>query len=198
MARSETSYYYCYTITNAITIIIDVSVVFIQLFTWSLKENTIPFTWKTSVICPVQNSNNNNNKLKRNSCLNDYRLIALTSIVMKCFERIILHRLMKHTKPHLDPYQFAYKQTEASKTLTLLHNAYTHLEKPGSFVRILFIDFSSAFNSIQPHLMASKLLTDSLDCRLFCQSFSDSSSPSCTLVFPLYFHRLSTRHCHIS
>ena len=37
-----------------------------------------------------------------------------------------------------------------------MHN--THLENPGSFVRILFIDFSSAFNTIQPHLMASKLL----------------------------------------
>ena len=21
--------------------------------TWSLKENTVPFTWKTSVVCPV-------------------------------------------------------------------------------------------------------------------------------------------------
>ena len=73
---------------------------------------------------------------------------------------------MKHTKPHLDPYQFAYKQTEAPKTLTLLHNAYTHLEKPGSFVRILFIDFSSAFNSIQPHLMASKLLKLDVNPRL--------------------------------
>ena len=30
------------------------SVVFSQLFTWSLKENTVLFTWKTSVICPVQ------------------------------------------------------------------------------------------------------------------------------------------------
>ena len=78
----------------------------------------------------------------RNPCLNYYCLIALTSVVMKCFERIILHQLMKHTKRHLDPHQFAY----------------THPEKTGSFVRILFIDFSSALSTIQPHLMASKLL----------------------------------------
>ena len=31
----------------------QLSVVFSQLFTWSLKENTVLFTWKTSVICPV-------------------------------------------------------------------------------------------------------------------------------------------------
>ena len=29
---------------------------------------------------------------------------------------------------------------------------HTHLEKPGSLVRILFFDFPSAFNTIQPHL----------------------------------------------
>ena len=49
---------------------------------------------------------------------------------------------------------------------TLLHNAYTYLEKPGSFVWILFIDFSSTFNTIQPHLMASKLLKLDLNPRL--------------------------------
>ena len=139
----------------------QLSVVFSQLFTWSLKENTVPFTWKTSVICPVQN---NNKKQKRNPCLNDYRLIAMTSTVMTCFERIILHQLMKRTKPHLDQYQFAYNHNRSTKdaTLTLLHNAYTHLEKPGSFVRIVFIDFSSAFNTIQPHLMASKFRNSTL------------------------------------
>ena len=31
----------------------QLSVVFSQLFTWSLKGNTIPFTWKTFAICPV-------------------------------------------------------------------------------------------------------------------------------------------------
>ena len=79
---------------------------------------------------------------------------------MKCFERIVLSHLMKYTDSHLDPYQFAYKHNRGTDdaTLTLLHHAYSHLDKPGSFVRILFIDFSSAFNTIQPHLMALKLL----------------------------------------
>ena len=76
---------------------------------------------------------------------------------MKCFECIILHQLMK---PHLDPYQFVCKRNRSTNntSFTLLHNAYTHLEKTGSFVQILFINFSSAFNTIQPHHMASKLL----------------------------------------
>ena len=105
------------------------------------------------MICPVPKNN-------KPASLNDYRPVALTPIVMKCFERIVLKHLLSYTTPHHDPHQFAYKPNRSTDdaTLTLLHNAYIHLEKPGSFVRILFIDFSSAFNTIQPHLMALKLL----------------------------------------
>jgi len=89
-------------------------------------------------------------------------------VCMKCLERIILSRLLTQTEPHHDPFQFAYKQNRCTEdaTLTLLHHAYTHLEKSGSFVRILFIDFSSAFNTIQPALMAQKLLQYSVNPRL--------------------------------
>jgi hypothetical protein len=90
---------------------------------------------------------------------NDYRPVALTSIVMKCFERIVLRKLLIQTRHALDPQQFAYKHNRSTDdaTLTILNNTYTHLKKPNSFVRILFVDFSSAFNTIQPHLMALKL-----------------------------------------
>ena len=40
---------------------------------------------------------------------------------------------------------------------TLLHNAFSHLNKQSSFVHILFIEFSSAFNTIQPYVLALKL-----------------------------------------
>ena len=39
----------------------------------------------------------------------------------------------------------------------LLDRSLSHLEKPGSTVRILFFDFSSAFNTIQPALLGDKL-----------------------------------------
>ena len=128
--------------------------VFSMLFSWSLNVSHVPDLWKKSIICPVPKKN-------KPVSLNDYRPVALTSIAMKCFERLVLKRLSTHTAQHLDPNQFAYKPNRCTDdaSLTLLHNIYTHLEKPGSFVRILFIDFSSAFNTIQPHLMAKKLLS---------------------------------------
>ena len=127
--------------------------VFSQLFTWSLREATEPDIWKESTICPVP-------KNRKPSELNDYRPVALTSILMKSFERLVLKKLLSQTCNQQDPYQFAYRQNRSTDdaTLTILNNAYTHLEQKDSFVRILFIDFSSAFNTIQPHLMALKLL----------------------------------------
>ena len=43
-------------------------------------------------------------------------------------------------------------------TLSLLNTVYNHLETPKSYVRILFVDFSSAFNTIQPHILLGKLI----------------------------------------
>ena len=43
----------------------QLSVVFSQLFTWSLKENTVPFIWKTSVICPVPHTHTHSQTQKK-------------------------------------------------------------------------------------------------------------------------------------
>ena len=107
----------------------QLSYIFTLIFNWSLRDCIVPEVWKDSVICPVPK----NNKPKS---LNDYRPVALTSIVMKSFERIILSRLLKQTAPFQDTHQFAYKPNRSTDdaTLTLLQHAYTHLEKTKSFV----------------------------------------------------------------
>ena len=45
----------------------------------------------------------------------------------------------------------------------LLHRALSHLESPGSTVRVMFFDFSSAFNTIQPSLLQGKMETAGVD-----------------------------------
>ena len=85
--------------------------------------------------------------------------MALTSIVMKCFERLILSHILPHVQSQLDPYQFAYRSrrgTDDAKAC-LLHKLFEHMETTGNYARILFIDFSSAFNTIQRHVMVDKL-----------------------------------------
>ena len=131
----------------------QLAAVFTALFNMSLKTNTVPSLWKKAIICPVP-------KKRNPAVLNDYRPVALTPIVMKVLERIVLQRLMQQTDDRMDPYQFAYRQNRGVEDaiISLLHDTYMHLETPKSFVRVLYIDFSSAFNTIQPHLMASKLI----------------------------------------
>ena len=61
----------------------------------------------------------------------------------------------KEVKDDLDPLQFAYKEHRGVEdaTLTLLHCVTQHLETKMGYVRILFVDFSSAFNTMQPFLL---------------------------------------------
>ena len=80
--------------------------------------------------------------------LSDYRLVVLTAIIMKCFERIVMELLVSQTKPFIDPFQFAYRAERGVEDaiLMFLHSIYSHLEQSKAYVRTLFVDFSSAFN----------------------------------------------------
>ena len=81
-------------------------------------------------------------------------------VVMKCFEKIVLHHLLDLTNGMQDPFQFAYKPYRSIEDaiLTLLHNTFLHTNNPKSYVRILFADFSSAYNTIKPYHLAKKLV----------------------------------------
>ena len=74
--------------------------VFTEIFNLSLSKCIIPRCFKQSVIVPVP-------KKAKPSCLNDYRPIALTSVVMKCFERLVKNFITTSLPASLDPLQFA-------------------------------------------------------------------------------------------
>ena len=71
-------------------------------------------------------------------------------------------------KPSLDPLQFAYlpKRSTEDAISTVLHEATQHLDKPSAYARCLFIDYSSAFNTIQPHILIGKLAKLNVPARL--------------------------------
>ena len=123
------------------------------LFNWSFKEHKLPSIWKTSEIVPTP-------KKPKITALNDLRPVALTSVVVKCFERLVLSRLLPAVCPHQDPNQFAYKSKRSVDDAIALFfdNIYKHLDKSGNFCRVLFLDFSSAFNFLQPKILVEKLL----------------------------------------
>ncbi|TWW74400.1 RNA-directed DNA polymerase from mobile element jockey [Takifugu flavidus] len=118
--------------------------IFSHTFNLSLKLGRVPQLWKTSCIVPE---------------LNSYRPVALTSHLMKTLERLILDHLRPLVSSFMDPLQFAYQPSIGvdDAVIYLLHTSLTHLEKAGSTVRIMFFDFSSTFNTIQPTLLGDKL-----------------------------------------
>ncbi len=123
-----------------------------DIFNTSLSQAVIPTCLKSMTIIPVP-------KQSPVSCLNDYRPVALTPIIMKCFERLVMHNIKTSLPNTLDPLQFAYRpncSTDDAMSSTL-HLALTHLENKDSYFRMLFIDFSSAFNTIIPQQLINKL-----------------------------------------
>ena len=112
----------------------------------------VPILWKTSYITPVPKKT----CPKEN---NDYRPVAFTSIVMNCLERIVACKLWLDVQDYLDPFQYAYRQGRGTYDAvnTVVHLILKHLDKPKAYARLLFIDFSSAFNPIQPHILLTKL-----------------------------------------
>jgi hypothetical protein len=91
--------------------------------------------------------------------LNDYRPVALTSVIMNCFERLVKDHITSTLPVTLDPLQFAYRRNRSiddAVTITL-HTALSHLNKRNTYVRMLFIDYSSAFNTIVPSKLIIKL-----------------------------------------
>ncbi|XP_030641381.1 protein NLRC3-like [Chanos chanos] len=66
------------------------------------------------------------------------------------------------------PLQFAYQEHVGVEDaiIYLLHRARSHLDKAGSTVRVMFFDFSSAFNTIQPVLLGDKLRSMRVDALL--------------------------------
>ena len=102
------------------------------------------------------------------TCLNDYRSIALTSVAMKCFERLVMAHINTIIPETLDPLQFAYLPNRSTEDVIsiALHTALSQLDKMNTYVRILFIECSSAFNTIVPSKLITKLRTLGLNTSL--------------------------------
>ncbi len=74
----------------------------------------------------------------------------------------------------LDPLQFAYRSNHSTDDAIAftLHTALFHLENKNTYVRMLFVDYSSAFNTIVPATLVAMLQTLGLN-RSLCSWILD-------------------------
>lgn len=101
------------------------------IFSLSLSQSKNPVRWKTSCIVHVP--------IKPNARGPDLWPIALTSQLMKILERVVLGHFNRQVSEYQDPLQFAYMKGVGVDDALL---------SAGATARILFLDFSNAFNTI--------------------------------------------------
>jgi hypothetical protein len=123
------------------------------LFNRSLRLAYVPKKWKVSILVPLPKS-------VLPEVKNDLRPVALTDLIMKNFEKLFGRVLSPEVKEFRDKLQFAYKDSSGVEdaVCTFIHEVSSHLDGPNTAVRALYIDFSSAFNTISPVTMANKLI----------------------------------------
>lgn len=94
----------------------ELSPVFHIIFNKSLEAQNVPRIWKDTAVVWVPNSS-------RSTTLNDFRSAALTSIIMKIFEKLACLGILKSTESATDELHFALrpKRRVEDAPLTLLN-----------------------------------------------------------------------------
>ncbi|KAK1784066.1 hypothetical protein P4O66_021738, partial [Electrophorus voltai] len=144
--------------------------VFTDIFNLSLTLGIVPSSFKRSTIVPVP-------KKPRPSDLSDYRPVTLTSVVMKCFEKLVRDFITSSLPASMDPLQFAYRHNRSTDDAIahLLHTTLTHLDEGrGNYVKMLFVDYNRP-QSVRVGNCASSTLT-----------LSTGAPQGCVLSPPLY------------
>ena len=109
---------------------------------------------------------------------------------------------MKHIKasipPSLDPNQFAYRKNTSTEDaiVIVLHTLLEHPEHRNTYGRLLFVDFSSAFNTILPNRHTQQTTQTWPEHRIMQLDFGLSNTPHTTcqdwqarLPHPAHEHR---------
>eukprot|EP00061_Rhincodon_typus_P004878 g23649.t1 len=105
--------------------------VFTDIFNLSLLQGKVPICFKTTTITPVP-------KKARVMCLNNYRPVALTSLIMKCFERLVMAHINSSLPACLNPLQCAYCNKSTVDAISLaLHLSLEHLDNRDIYVKLL-------------------------------------------------------------
>ncbi len=129
--------------------------------------SVVPSYFKIATIVPIPKKN-------KVTCLNDWRPVALTPIFSKSFEKLIRDYICSVLPASLDPLQFAYRSNRSRDDAIAftLRTALSHLENKNTYVRMLFVDYSSTFNTIVPATLVAKLQTLGLN-RSLCSWILD-------------------------
>ncbi len=126
-----------------------------KLFNMSLQSGCLPTDWRRANVTPMFKKGNKHSPA-------NYRPISLTSLVVKCLERLVHARIMEFLDVNnkLNRYQHGFRSGHSCQTqlLATTHEWARSLDKRAS-THVIYLDFSKAFDSV-PH----RRLLMKLDC----------------------------------
>ena len=120
----------------------------------SLRFSTWPLSWKRAHVTPLP-------KVDVPKGKTDYRGINITPVIARAFERSVYNIYARDTvEQHLSSTQFAYRTGGSciDALLSMQHTVYCYLDDPKcKAVRLLAMEFSKAFDSVNHELLSYKL-----------------------------------------
>jgi hypothetical protein len=121
----------------------------------SLSSGILPESWRNVKITPIPKTNSSPNIQTK------FRPIANTSVLLKIAEHCVLNELQSALSVSADPLQFAYKRKRSTvdAIATLMHKVIKALDSGEKVYKCIFLDYSSAFNTIPRELLISNLET---------------------------------------
>ena len=134
-----------------------------SIFNSSLREGVLPKLWKTATVIPLPK------KRPPESIENDIRPIALTPILAKVFESIVLKWVDNIIIPQIDDKQFSGMTGTGTidALVEMLHEWYNATDKPGTTVRVLILEYTKAFDLINHEIVINKLVAKNLPAHIF-------------------------------
>src|SRR5208282_4514202 len=120
----------------------------------SIREGIIPEYWKLARITPLPKC------FPAYTVENDVRPIAITSSISKIAELFINRWFNEHFQPHLDNNQFGCTADRSTThaLLKLTDRWFQASDKSSNVSRVLFVDFSKAFDLIDHSVLLQKFI----------------------------------------